>query len=113
MHKILMNLFTGNIRPAEMKPSTCPLHQFYKKVYAELEKQLCSSLNEEESELLAKLLEAKNAVNAYGDTDTFINGFQLGALMMVDVFRDEDNLLDNTEQYLRRLIHRPYHGTEI
>ena len=103
MHKILMNLFTGNLKPSEMKPTTCPLKQFHEKECTELEEQLCLSLSQEESALLTKLLEANNAVASYNEMGDFVNGFRLGALMMIDVFRDDDSLLHDKEQYLRHL----------
>ena len=113
MYKILINLFNGNIRPSEIKPTKYPQQKFYQEEYRKLEKQLSSFLNEENVQLLNKLLEAKTAADSYQDVDAFVNGFRLGSLMMVDVFRDEDDLLENREQYLRQLIHRPYYGAEI
>ena len=68
-------------------------------------------LNEDGRKLLDKLLEANSAENGYSDYDSFISGYRIATLLMVEVFHDKDNLLENREQYLRHLIHRPYKGT--
>jgi len=111
MYEMLMNLFHGNFRPAERKSAELPLQKFHSKECEKLKKQLESSLNEDEKKLLAELLDAHTIESTYTDMDAFITGFRMAALIIVDVFHDKDNLLENKEQFLRHLLHRPFHGT--
>jgi hypothetical protein len=61
--------------------------------------------------LLNDLLEEQASENAYTDMESFVTGFRLATMLMVEVFHDMDNLLENKEQYLRHLIHRPSRDT--
>ena len=76
-----------------------------------LKKQLNSLLNEDGNKLLERLLEVSSLEQGYNGYDSFIVGYRLATLLMVEVFQDKDKLLENREQFLRNLIHRPYHGT--
>ena len=111
MYETLMNLFNGNFSPAERKSEELPLRKFHSKECDKLKKQLEASLNEDEKNLLTKLLDTHTIESTYTDMDAFITGFRMAALIMVDVFHDKDDLLDNKEQFLRHLLHRPFHGT--
>ena len=111
MYETLMNLFNGNFKPAEQAYSELPLQKFHSKECDKLRKQLDSLLNEEEQKLLAKLLEEHVIESTYSDMNAFVTGFRMAALIMIDVFHDKDNLLENNEQFLRHLLHRPFHGT--
>jgi hypothetical protein len=107
-----MNLFNGNITPGEQKPLEYPMRRYYDREFNKLREQLCGSLNEEEQALLSKLLDTGTSENVYSDIDAFIHGFRLAALLMVEVFHEKDGLLDDREQYLRHLLHRPFVGTK-
>ena len=113
MYEMLMNLFNGNFRPAERKSAELPLQKFHSKECDNLKQQLEATLNEDERKLLTKLLEAYTVESTYTDMDAFITGFRMAALIMVDVFHDKHDLLDNKEQFLRHLLHRPFKGTPL
>lgn len=61
-----------------------------------LEESLNASLNTEEKELLKMLEDTLGDVSDGNETDRFIRGFRLGALMMVEVFDGRDNLVAGT-----------------
>ena len=110
MYETLINLYNGNLELT--KPLTnFPLQKHYQKEYGKLKKQLNSLLDEDGNKVLDSLLEVSSLENGYGDYDSFITGYRLATLLMVEVFQDKDKLLENREQFLRNLIHRPYHGT--
>ena len=111
MYSTLINLFNENLDLTKRVLPELPLQKHYQKECAKLKKQLTSSLNEEEQRLLEELLETNAYEGTYSDYEAFISGFRLAALLMVEVFHDKDNLLENKEQYLRHFIHCPYKGT--
>ena len=111
MHTILMNLYNGNLNLSEREPTNFPLRKYHSRERDKLRKRLEGTLSKEEQKLFNDLLEEQTADNTYTDTEAFIVGFRLATMLMVEVFQDKDNLLENKEMYLRHMIHRPYHGT--
>ena len=110
MYTILMNLFNGNLKLSERPPSDLPMSDYYAKEFGKLKKQFDSLLNEEGQELLGELLETSAFESHYNDMDSFATGFRFGALLMVEVFQDKDDLILDKEQHLRYLIRRPIEG---
>jgi len=106
-----MNLFTGNLNLAERPPTNFPLRKYHSKEYGKLRKQPEGLLSEEGQEALTELLDTHSGDNIYTDIEAFITGFRLATMLMVEVFHDKDDLLDNKEQYLRHMLHRPFRGT--
>ena len=47
----------------------------------------------------------------YSDIEAFANGYRLATMLMVEVFYNKDNILENKEQYLRHMLHKPFVGT--
>lgn len=81
----------------------CPLDENHQskagrsmKRVCKLEESLNASLNTEEKELLKILEDTLSDVSDGNETDRFIRGFRLGALMMVEVFDGRDNLVTGT-----------------
>jgi len=110
MHSVLMNLFTGNLNLSERPPADFPLRKYYSKEYDKLRKQLENLLNDEGQEALSGLLDTYSG-DIYADIEAFITGFRLATMLMIEVFHDKDDLLDNKEQHLRHMLHRPFRGT--
>jgi len=108
MYSTLINLFNENINLTKRILPDFPLQQHYRNECDKLKQQLNSSLNEEEQLLLEELLETSAYEGTYNDYEAFIAGFRLASLLMVEVFHNQDHLLENKEQYLRHFIHRPY-----
>ena len=110
MYETLINLYNGNLDLT--KPLTdFPLKKHYQKEYDELKKRLNNLLNEDGNKLLERLLEVNSLEIGYTNYDSFITGYRIATLLMVEVYQDKDKLLELREMYLRNLIHRPYHGT--
>ena len=108
MYETLINLYTGNLNLSK-RLTNFPLQKHYEKEYKKLKNQLDSLLNEDGQKILDKLLDV--SILESSSYDSFITGYRLATLLMVEVFQDKDKLLENREQFLRNLIHRPYHGT--
>ena len=68
-------------------------------------------LDEDGQKLLDELLDTHLDCRSYSDYEAFINGFRFAAMLMVEVYHEGDNLLENKEQYLRHFLHRPFGGT--
>ena len=111
MHTILMNLYKRNLNLSERKPTDFPLRKYHSRECDKLRKRLEGTLSKEEQQLLNDLLEEQTADNTYTDVEAFIVGFRLATMLMVEVFHDKDDLLENKEMHLRHMIHRPYRGT--
>lgn len=62
-----------------------------------LEDSLKATLNSEEKELLRTLENTLSIVNSFGETERFIHGYRLGALMMMDVFAGRNNVVVETD----------------
>jgi len=111
MYQTLMNLYTGNLNFQKRTIKDFPLQKYHDKEYDKIKNKLDNMLNEEGQRLLNELLDTHIGCKNYSDYEAFINGFRFAAMLMVEVYYDEDNLLENKEQYLRHMLHRPFRGT--
>jgi len=111
MYSTLLNLFDGNFDFHKRKHEELPLEKYHSKEYDKIKKQLDNQLNEDGRKLLNELLDTHVDGSNYSDTEAFINGFRIATMLMVEVFYDKDSILDNKEQYLRHMLHRPFKGT--
>ena len=87
--KIIEDLYYGRISPYEMSISATPEYQKLKALADRNEDLLRESLSDEQKELLDKLIETVTDISSISERDMFINGFQLGVKMMIDVMKDE------------------------
>ena len=110
MYPTLMNLYTGNLNFQNRNTKDFPLQKYHNKEYDKIKKQLENLLNEDGKELLNELLDTHIDGKSYSDSNAFIEGFRIATMMMVEVYYDKDNLLENKEQYLRHMSHRPFTG---
>jgi len=108
MYPTLMNLFTGNLDFHKRSIEDYPLQKYHDKEYDKLKKKLDSLLNEDGRDMLKELIETHGIKNIYSDMEAFINGFRIATMLMVEVYYDKENLLENKEQYLRHMLHRPF-----
>ena len=111
MYPTLMNLYTGNLDFQKRSMKDFPLQKHHNKEYDKIKNQLDNLLNEDGRKLLNELLDTHVDCKSYSDYEAFINGFRIATMLMVEVFYDKDNILDNKEQYLRHMLHRPFKGT--
>ena len=85
----IQDLYYGRISPYEMSISTAPEYQKLKTLADKNENLLKETLSDEQKELLEKLTECITDISSISERDMFINGFQLGVKMMIDVMKDE------------------------
>ena len=85
----IQDLYYGHISPYEMSISNAPEYQKLKALAAQHEDLLRETLSDEQKELLDKLTECITDISSISDRDMFINGFQLGMKLMIDVMKDD------------------------
>lgn len=98
MQTILTAIAEGNLRMGmETMEHNSELKSAMNRV-CRLEEELSKSLNDSEKELLEKLDDSQSEVNQSDSQQSFINGFRLGALVIMEVFAGRDGLvLSNVE----------------
>jgi len=111
MYSTLMNLYTGNLDFQKRNIEDFPLQKHHQREYDKIKRQLDNQLNEDGRKLLNELLDTHMDCKSYSDHEAFINGFRIATMMMVEVYYDKHNLLEDKEQYLRHMLHRPFKGT--
>ena len=85
----IQDLYYGRISPYEMSISTTPEYQKLKALAGKNEDLLRETLSDEQSALLDKLIESFTDISSISERDMFINGFQLGMKLMIDVMKDD------------------------
>ena len=85
----IQDLYYGRISPYEMSISTTPEYQKLKALAVKNEDLLRETLSDEQSALLDKLIESFTDISSISERDMFINGFQLGMKLMIDVMKDD------------------------
>lgn len=93
MRSILEELACGNISPDIRFLKHNSEYGKAVKALTEAEEKLRSVLNEAERELLNVLIVAQGAVNNIANTDKFVHGYRLGALITTEVFIGKEDLL--------------------
>ena len=86
---ILKELFYGNITPNE---GYFDCHSEYGKamrVIADNERKLLALLKDAEKNLFVGFRNAKSALNSITAEEKFVQGFKMGALMMIEVIRSQ------------------------
>ncbi|MEG0272742.1 MAG: hypothetical protein RR514_03580 [Christensenella sp.] len=89
MQRTLEQLYNGEIYPNEQLKVHAKGYQEARKTafeaYEALENKLCQTMREELDAFLAKDSEA----SALEETQVFINGFQLGAKLMLEILEED------------------------
>ena len=98
MYETLINLFNGTLKIGERQFTEFPLREHYQEEFDKLKKQLDNLLDEDGRELLDGLLEANTSENLYSNYDSFIAGYRIATLLMVEVYHNKDRLIKNREQ---------------
>ena len=88
---ILEDLYHGNINPNDKCFDRDSEYAKCLGVIADNEKKLIAFLNElptaeEERRLFSQLMDAQLEISSFGEVERFIEGFQLGARFMMDIF---------------------------
>ena len=97
MKSILEELHNGAVYPAEM---ICPSDPEYRLVNNEIAEEIdyfMSKLSKEDGQRLDKLDELFNRSSFMQATESFVYGFRLAALMMIDIYNGKDRLTRSEE----------------
>ena len=98
MQTILTAIAEGNLRMGtETMEHNSELKNAMKQV-CRLEEELSATLNDPEKELLEKLMDSHEEANQSDSQRCFINGFRLGALVIMEVFAGRDGLVLGNEE---------------
>ncbi len=95
--KILRELYNGNIAP-QSKP--IPKDSKYREIQtkvSDLEDAINQKLTAEDKKLFDELLSACSDLSTANGEDCFIEGFRLGARMILEILEKDDELLDLKE----------------
>lgn len=91
MKDILLQLYDGEISPAESMRPECDIAKKQWREFTELDNKFCSQLSESQQKEFDKLLDKKLEMLVDVDmAQAFVDGFRLGAKMMVRVFAEEE-----------------------
>lgn len=93
MYSILEEMYRGNIYPDEAIVPRSVDYKGLNERISELVMQWREKLSEADFQELEKLLDLKNDVNALQSQESFIHGFKLGSLMMIEIYTNTDKLL--------------------
>ncbi|MBQ4353347.1 MAG: hypothetical protein IJC71_00495 [Clostridia bacterium] len=88
MYKIIRSLWLGNCRPGERYVDKRSEYWRLQKRQTELIDQLSEKLNEEEKEILEKIVNLSIEMMSMDEEEVFISAFRLGAGMTAEVFTD-------------------------
>jgi|GEM_PF-1160107 hypothetical protein len=89
MESFLKNLYYGNINPEEtMSISDPKFRELNHNVLKQLE-DLKDSLDEQEYKKIIKLSEINSEANALETVNAFTHGFKYGAIMMMEILKNE------------------------
>lgn len=93
MPHILEELYYGNINPNAKQFLRNTSFDKAMRTMSDSENKLPSRLEGEEKELLLNLLNAFSEVDRTGNVEHFIEGFRLGARIIIDVMKENDGVL--------------------
>lgn len=90
MRKCLEDLYYGNINPNEKTFKPKSEFSLACERITDAENRLREQINKEEKELLSEVLDANAQMTGIELTHMFIEGFRLGARLVIEVFCDDD-----------------------
>lgn len=93
MKSMLEALFYGDIRPEENIVSRDPEYRRLSRRVSEAMGMWKDKLSTDDFDQLEAMLDLRSQTESMHVTATFANGFQLGALMMIDIYAAKEELL--------------------
>ena len=97
MKSILEELYNGSVYPAEQVcPADPEYHPLNKEIVEEID-YFISKMSEEDRQRFDKLDELFNRSSYMYATASFVHGFRLAALMMIDVYSGKGRLTRSEE----------------
>lgn len=98
MMNILEELANDNLHPSSRYYRRNSEFDRAVKRVADTESALRSVLSQTEKSLFDAYAEAQDEISYLSSTDTFVYGYRLGALMMIEVFRTSDEIVTGGEE---------------
>ncbi|WP_019640786.1 DUF6809 family protein [Paenibacillus fonticola] len=92
MKSMLEALFHGDIRPEEQVVPRNPDYRSISRRVSEAMELWKEKLSSEDFNQLEAMLDLRSQSESIYATNTFINGFQLGALIMMEIYTAKENL---------------------
>ncbi|MFB5760420.1 DUF6809 family protein [Paenibacillus medicaginis] len=87
MKSILEELYRGNLDPAEGMLPTDPEYRPLNRRITEFMEELKQRFSESDFAALEQILDLNDESNSMLASEAFVQGFRMGALVMVEVFR--------------------------
>ena len=81
----LEEFWNGNIDPGEGRYHTKKEYRESWRLVEQLEDQLKEQLSKEDWELFSKYQDAERSAGCISDADIFIEGFRMGAMIILDI----------------------------
>lgn len=88
MHDTIRSLWRGNLTPGERSVRKDSEYHHLIDLLCGLTDRLRERLNDDEKELLEKILELENEMQSTAEEEVFIEAFQLGARLAVEALTD-------------------------
>lgn len=86
MKKIIEEIYYGNLKLEERLVPKAPEYQLLNRRISELMEEAKKTLSENEFELLEQILDLNGESSSMVISEAFVQGFRMGALVMVEVF---------------------------
>lgn len=90
MKSVIEELYYGNLHPEERIVPTDPEYRPLNRRISKLMEEARERLSEEDFAILEQILDLTNDSNSMVTSASFIEGFRMGALVMVEVFCGND-----------------------
>ncbi|GGF98813.1 hypothetical protein GCM10010912_49450 [Paenibacillus albidus] len=87
---ILEDLYYGNLRPNESMKSCDPRAKEINKKLSDAMQIYQTSLSKDDFEQLEEMLDWVGELNSMHTAAAFVEGYRIGALMMIDVIKHKD-----------------------
>ncbi|WHX50175.1 hypothetical protein QNH46_05785 [Paenibacillus woosongensis] len=95
MKSMLEALFYGDIRPEEQVVPKNPDYRSISRRLSEAMELWKEKLSSEDFNQLEEMLDLRSQSESIYASNTFINGFQLGALIMMEIYTAKEDLLQD------------------
>lgn len=96
MKNILTEFYYGNLHPEEVIRPKDPEYRNINQKISDAMEYFKKNLSENDLELLEEMIDLSGQSKAIQATDTFVQGFRMGVLMMVEVFYEEQKINEHT-----------------
>ncbi|MDU4695902.1 MULTISPECIES: DUF6809 family protein [Paenibacillus] len=86
MKRIIEEFYYGNLKPEERMIPATPAYRPLNRHISDLMEEAKKKFSERDFELLEQILDLNGESSSMVTSEAFVQGFRMGALMMVEVF---------------------------